>query len=51
VWNDDDAPTFAAGDEVGRFFLGSTVIILTSEQLNWAVEAGASVQVKAELAD
>jgi phosphatidylserine decarboxylase len=51
VWNDDNAPTFAAGDEVGRFFLGSTVIILSSEQLNWAVEAGASVQVKAELAD
>lgn len=50
-WNDDSAPTFAAGEEVGRFFLGSTVIVLTSEQLSWTAEAGAAVKVKTPLAD
>ena len=50
-WGADDAPTFAAGDEVGRFFLGSTVILLTPQPLTWAAEVGATVKVKAELAD
>jgi len=50
-WSADDAPTFAAGDEVGRFFLGSTVILLTPQPLTWAAEVGATVKVKAELAD
>ncbi len=51
LWSDDHAPTFAAGDEIGRFFLGSTVIVMASSALNWAAEAGAAVRVKAELAD
>jgi len=46
-WSADDAPTFAAGDEVGRFFLGSTVILLTPQPLTWAAEVGATVKVKA----
>ena len=50
LWSDDHAPTFAAGDEIGRFFLGSTVIVMASSALNWAAEAGAAVRVKAELA-
>ncbi len=51
LWSDDHAPTFAAGDEIGRFFLGSTVIVMASSALNWAAETGAAVRVKAELAD
>ena len=51
LWSEDHAPTFAAGDEIGRFFLGSTVIVMASSALNWAAEAGAAVRVKAELAD
>ena len=51
LWSDNHAPTFAAGDEIGRFFLGSTVIVMASSALNWAAEAGAAVRVKAELAD
>jgi len=50
-WSADKGPSFAAGDEVGRFFLGSTVILLTPETLTWAAEVGATVKVKAELAD
>lgn len=51
LWNADQGPTFAAGDEIGRFFLGSTVIVMASSALHWAAEAGAAVRVKAELAD
>ena len=50
IWSGDDAPTFAAGDEIGRFFLGSTVIVLASTTLDWAEQAGAAVRVKAKLA-
>jgi phosphatidylserine decarboxylase len=50
IWSGDDAPTFAAGDEIGRFFLGSTVIVLASATLDWAEQAGAAVRVKAKLA-
>lgn len=50
-WDSEHAPLLACGAEVGRFFLGSTVIMLTPKTLEWAVEAGDSVQVKAPLAD
>ena len=51
-WNVDDAPTFQAGDEIGRFFLGSTVVLLSPRNdLQWHEEAGASVKVCANLAD
>lgn len=51
-WDADQAPTFAAGDEIGRFFLGSTVVLLTARaDLEWAREAGDPVQVMSALAD
>jgi len=49
---DEDAPMFAAGDEIGRFFLGSTVVMLTERaDLQWAASAGDKVQVLGPLAD
>ncbi len=51
-WPSDAAPRFTAGDEIGRFFLGSTVIILSPKaDLEWAVDTGATTRVKANLAD
>ena len=50
-WHPDQAPTLAAGDELGRFFLGSTVIMMTTRELQWAVAPGDTVRVKAALAD
>jgi phosphatidylserine decarboxylase len=47
----DEAPSFAAGEEIGRFFLGSTVVLLTPETLSWQVEAGAAVKVRGALAN
>ena len=48
----EDAPMFAAGDEIGRFFLGSTVVILTERaDLEWAAQAGDTVRVLGSLAD
>ena len=29
VWNADEAPLLEAGQELGRFFLGSTVVLVT----------------------
>ena len=49
-WAASEGPSLAAGDEVGRFFLGSTVILLSPSQLNWQVEPGESVRVRAALA-
>lgn len=47
-----EQPTLAAGDELGRFFLGSTVVLLSERgDLNWRAAAGDSVQVLAALAD
>lgn len=47
-----EQPTLAAGDELGRFFLGSTVVLLSERgDLNWRVVAGDQVQVRAPLAD
>ena len=51
VWENGQGPTFAAGDEIGRFFLGSTVVMLSSQRdISWAVEAGAPIKVNAALA-
>lgn len=50
-WGPDTAPTLAAGDELGRFFLGSTVIMMTPGALRWTAEAGDAVRVRAALAD
>jgi phosphatidylserine decarboxylase len=48
----EHAPTFRAGDELGRFFLGSTVVVLTEQQdIVWAKAAGDTVRVKAALID
>lgn len=48
----NEAPTFAAGDEIGRFFLGSTVVILTPRaDLDWQAEPGSVVQVLGALAN
>lgn len=50
-WPSEQAPQFEAGDEIGRFFLGSTVIILSPKaDLEWHVDAGANMRVKANLA-
>lgn len=47
-----EQPTLAAGDELGRFFLGSTVVLLSERgDLNWRVVTGDQVQVRAPLAD
>ena len=48
----DNTPTFSAGDEIGRFFLGSTVIVLTDcSDLNWISETHDTVKVFGPLAD
>jgi phosphatidylserine decarboxylase len=44
------APSFAAGDEIGRFFLGSTVVLLTPQTLSWQIEPGTAVKVRGALA-
>lgn len=50
-WRDADI-RLAAGEEMGRFYLGSTVVaLLPFEALTWAVEIGDLVQVNAPLAD
>mgnify|MGYP006072869995 CR=1 FL=1 len=47
-----EQPLLAAGDELGRFFLGSTVVLLTERgDLQWQATAGDEVQVLASLAD
>ena len=51
-WPLEQAPQFAAGDEIGRFFLGSTVIILSPKtDPEWYVDAGTDIRVKANLAN
>ncbi|EED34588.1 phosphatidylserine decarboxylase [Luminiphilus syltensis NOR5-1B] len=47
-----EAPTLSAGEELGRFFLGSTVVLVTSNPaLEWLAQTGQSVRVKAPLAN
>ncbi|MGB1917902.1 MAG: phosphatidylserine decarboxylase, partial [Luminiphilus sp.] len=51
VWSADEAPLLEAGQELGRFFLGSTVVLVTEAgDLQWVDEAGDTVKVRAALA-
>ena len=51
LWSLDEAPLLEAGQELGRFFLGSTVVLVTEAgDLAWADEAGDAVRVRAALA-
>ena len=51
VWSTDEAPILEAGQELGRFFLGSTVVLVTEAgDLEWANEANEAVKVRAALA-
>lgn len=52
IWANNDGPVFSAGDELGRFFLGSTVVMLTTQpNLKWSIESGGAIKVNASLAD
>lgn len=51
-FDDDNAPTLAVGAELGRFFLGSTVVVVTEKaNLDWHMLAGENIQVNGPLAD
>ena len=50
-WSEGDGPVLEAGQEMGRFFLGSTVVMVTETgNLDWSNEAGDAVKVRAPLA-
>ena len=50
VWSAEEAPSFNKGDEMGRFFLGSTVVLVTeASDLNWCDAPGDAVEVRAAL--
>ncbi|MDG1933238.1 MAG: archaetidylserine decarboxylase [Luminiphilus sp.] len=50
VWNVNEAPLLEAGQEMGRFFLGSTVVLVTeAADLQWADQAGDAVKVRSAL--
>jgi phosphatidylserine decarboxylase len=50
-WTESEAPRLAKGEEMGRFFLGSTTVLLTeASDLSWANAPGDSVRVRAALA-
>jgi phosphatidylserine decarboxylase len=50
VWSDEEAPSFEKGDEMGRFFLGSTVVLVTeAADLNWRDASGDAVEVRGAL--
>ena len=52
VWSADEAPFLEAGQELGRFFLGSTVVLVTeASHLQWSDEAGDAVKVRGSLAN
>jgi len=62
VWNDGIYPpgkavsetpdrAFAQGDEFGHFEMGSTVIIVTAQAIDWRVAPGDTVRVGMPLAD
>ena len=41
IWNYEPGTVFKQGDEIGRFNMGSTVIVLTEpNKINWCVTAG-----------
>ncbi len=51
VWTADEAPLLEQGQEMGRFFLGSTVVLVTeASDLSWVNEAGDVVTVRSALA-
>ena len=51
VWRANEAPLLEAGQEMGRFFLGSTVVLVTeAADLQWVDEAGDAVRVRSALA-
>ena len=51
VWEGGQGPAFIAGDEIGRFFLGSTVVMLSNQQdVSWAAKSGDPIKVNAALA-
>ena len=51
VWTADEAPLLDQGQEMGRFFLGSTVVLVTeAADLLWVNEAGDAVTVRSALA-
>jgi phosphatidylserine decarboxylase len=52
LWAANEAPLLESGQEMGRFFLGSTVVLVTeAADLRWANEAGDAVTVRSSLAD
>ena len=52
VWTANEAPLLEAGQEMGRFFLGSTVVLGTeAADLRWTNEVGEAVTVRSSLAD
>ena len=52
VWTANEAPLLEAGQEMGRFFLGSTVVLVTeAADLRWTNEVGEAVTVRSSLAD
>jgi phosphatidylserine decarboxylase len=52
-WRETQPPSFPQGDEIGRFNMGSTVIVLTGARATWRPDAtlGAAVRVGEALAD
>jgi phosphatidylserine decarboxylase len=50
-WLEGDGPVLEAGQEMGRFFLGSTVVLVTeTAHLDWSNEVGDAVTVRSPLA-
>jgi len=50
VWSAEEAPSFEKGEEMGRFFLGSTVVLVTeASDLSWCDAPGDAVEVRAAL--
>jgi len=51
VWTAGEAPLLEQGQEMGRFFLGSTVVLVTeASDLSWVNEVGDVVTVRSALA-
>lgn len=51
-WPEDSGPMIAAGDELGRFYLGSTVVLVSARgELDWLAQPGAAIRVRGALAD
>ena len=51
MWTADESPLLEKGQEIGRFFLGSTVVLVTEvSDLTWANKAGDAVKVRSALA-